>query len=66
MSTVELTKENFDQVVALDRNRSTVTVQGGIRYAALSKYLHAEGYALPNLASLPHISVAGACATAHP
>jgi xylitol oxidase len=26
--------------------------------------LHAAGYALPNLASLPHISIAGACTTA--
>lgn len=27
-------------------------------------YLHAEGFALHNLASLLHISIAGACATA--
>lgn len=56
--------EQLDQVVALDRTRRTVTVEGGIRYGQLGAYLHQEGFALPNLASLPHISVAGACATA--
>ena len=35
----------------------------GIRYGELATLLHAEGLALHNLASLPHISVAGACAT---
>src|SRR5215831_5292452 len=56
--------ERFDRVVALDRERRTVTVEAGIRYGTLCQYLHQEGYALHNLASLPHISVAGACATA--
>src|SRR5690349_12814000 len=56
--------ENFNQVVALDRAHQTVTVEAGIRYGQLSRWLHGEGYALHNLASLPHISVAGACATA--
>ena len=54
----------LDRVVALDRERSTVTVEGGARYGQLGQYLHAEGYALHNMASLPHISVAGAVATA--
>ena len=53
-----------DQILELDRERRTVTVEGGIRYGQLARVLHAEGYALHNLASLPHISVAGACATA--
>jgi len=35
-----------------------------MRYGQFALHLHREGYALPNLASLPHISVAGACATA--
>ncbi|MEU1684815.1 FAD-binding protein [Micromonospora sp. NPDC005707] len=50
--------------VALDRDRGTVTVAAGLRYGDLATALHAEGYALANLASLPHISVAGAVATA--
>jgi xylitol oxidase len=56
--------ERLDQVVALDRERHTVTIEGGVRYGRLCQYLQREGYALHNLASLPHISVAGACATA--
>jgi alditol oxidase len=55
--------EHFDRVVALDRERGTVTVEAGIRYGQLCQWLQREGYALHNLASLPHISVAGACAT---
>ena len=63
-------KENFisltqmDKVAALDEKAHTVTVGAGIKYGQLAPYLHSKGYALPNLASLPHISIAGACATA--
>lgn len=56
--------EHFDSVVALDSERRTVTVEAGVRYGQLCRYLHEKGYALHNLASLPHISIAGACATA--
>ena len=41
-----------------------VTVGSGIRYGDLATILDAKGLALHNLASLPHISVGGACATA--
>jgi xylitol oxidase len=41
-----------------------VTIGAGVRYGDLCAELHARGFALHNLASLPHISVAGACATA--
>jgi len=51
-------------IVALDREKRTVTVEGGIAYGQLGPYLHDAGFALHNLASLPHISIAGACATA--
>ncbi len=54
----------FDAGLAFDRERHTVTVGGGITYGQLGPLLHQEGYALPNMASLPHIAVAGACATA--
>lgn len=37
-------------------------VPGGIPYGLVARQLHAAGLALPNLGSLPHISVAGACA----
>jgi xylitol oxidase len=53
-----------DHVLALDHERLTVTINASIKYGQLCAHLHREGYALHNLASLPHISVAGACATA--
>lgn len=59
-----ISMSNLNQVVELDRSNMTVTVQGGIAYGELCRYLDREGFALHNLASLPHISVAGACATA--
>ncbi|GHC73207.1 putative xylitol oxidase [Nocardiopsis terrae] len=49
--------------IEVDPSASTVTVAAGVRYAELSAALHREGWALGNLASLPHISVAGSCAT---
>jgi xylitol oxidase len=54
----------MNRVMALDRDARTVTVEAGMRYGQLSPYLHEQGFALHNLASLPHISIAGACATA--
>lgn len=57
------TKE-MNKVVALDANAHTVTVEGGIKYGELCPYLDEKGFALHNLASLPHISVAGSCTTA--
>jgi alditol oxidase len=56
--------EHLDHVPTFDRERRTVTVAAGIKYGQLCRHLHREGYALHNLASLPHVSVAGACATA--
>lgn len=64
-STDELVSSGgLDQVISLDQQSHQVTVGGGIRYGQLAEYLYRHGYALHNLASLPHISVAGACATA--
>lgn len=59
-----LSLAQFESEMRLDRDRGTVTVGGGVRYGELCEFLEREGYALHNLASLPHISVAGACATA--
>ncbi|MFD6953472.1 FAD-binding protein [Nocardiopsis sp. TSRI0078] len=47
----------------IDAEGPTVTVAAGMRYAELVTALHERGFALANLASLPHISVAGSCAT---
>jgi xylitol oxidase len=50
--------------VEIDSATSTARVSGHLRYGDIVHRLDAAGFALPNLASLPHISVAGACATA--
>ncbi|OZM79068.1 D-arabinono-1,4-lactone oxidase [Pseudonocardia sp. MH-G8] len=50
-------------VCEIDRDAATVTVSGGLRYGEITSQLHEAGFALPNLGSLPHIAVAGACAT---
>jgi xylitol oxidase len=60
----QISLKELNKVVSLDKAANTVTVESGMRYGELAPYLHQNGYALPNLASLPHISVAGACATA--
>src|SRR5256885_8578662 len=59
-----LSLKSMDEVVALEPEAHTVTVDAGMTYGQLCPYLHNQGYALHNLASLPHISIAGACSTA--
>jgi xylitol oxidase len=52
------------RVVEISPGGTSVRVDGGIRYGDLAVRLHEAGLALHNTASLPHISVAGAVATA--
>jgi xylitol oxidase len=59
-----LSLKPLDEIVSFDPQGRTVTVGAGITYGQLSPLLHEKGFALHNLASLPHISVAGACSTA--
>ncbi len=55
--------DGLPPVVEVDAASSTVTVAAGLRYAEVAFELQRAGFALANLASLPHISVGGACAT---
>ncbi len=55
--------KTLDKPIVLNREAMTVTVGAGLRYGQLAEWLHGNGYALHNLASLPHISIAGACVT---
>ncbi|GAA1441963.1 FAD-binding protein [Nocardiopsis tropica] len=55
--------DGMPQDVVLDPGAGTVEVAAGTSYAELSAALHRDGFALANMASLPHISVAGSCAT---
>ena len=54
----------FDTVADVDRAAGTVEVGAGVKYAQLCPRLLRQGFAVANLASLPHIAVVGACATA--
>ncbi len=54
---------DLPKVVEIDEAASTVTISAGLRYGEVTAAVHAKGFALHNLGSLPHISVAGACAT---
>src|SRR6266536_2710597 len=56
--------ENLPADVVVDHEAHTVSLGGGVKYGNLVKTLNEEGVALHTLASLPHISVAGAVATA--
>ena len=51
------------QEIELDSSRRSVRVSGGISYGTLCRALEESGFAIHNLASLPHISVAGAIQT---
>src|ERR1700730_2613586 len=59
-----LSLKSMDDLVELNRKAHTLTVHAGITYGRLCPLLHDQGFALHNLASLPHISVAGSCSTA--
>jgi len=50
--------------LAVDQTAGTVSLSGATRYSELASALDRQGMALANLASLPHISVAGSIATA--
>ncbi len=53
----------MNRITALDTGARVVTVEAGMSYGQLCPELDRKGFALHNLASLPHISIAGACAT---
>jgi len=54
---------DIDPGVLIDPERRTVTVGAATNYGVLAAHLQRMGWALHNMASLPHVSVAGAIAT---
>ncbi len=60
----QISTAKLNGVKALDPETQTITIGAGSRYGNFAEELHAQGFALHNLASLPHITVAGACSTA--
>ena len=59
-----LSLEKLAPTLLFDHQGRTVTVNAGITYIELGALLHKAGYAVHNMASLPHITIAGAIATA--
>ena len=58
-----VTLDGLPAEVEIDSARGTARVSAGLTYGELARGLDARGLALANLASLPHITVAGAVAT---
>lgn len=56
-----LSLQELEPLIDINTKSQCVTVGAGIRYGQLCQHLNREGFALHNLGSLPHISVAGAC-----
>ena len=55
--------EHFPRDIEIDKVGKQVRVAAGVRYGELAIALHAAGLALPNMGSLPHITVVGATST---
>ena len=62
-TTEQISLQHLDQMT-IDASARTVTIGAGVTYGKLAPYIDSHGFALHNLASLPHISAAGGCATA--
>jgi xylitol oxidase len=58
-----VTLAGLPPVIEIDTAAATATVGAGLRYGEITGSLNEAGFALPNLGSLPHIVVAGACST---
>lgn len=56
--------EKLAPTLLFDHQGRTVTVNASATYIELGAWLHLAGYAVHNMASLPHITIAGAIATA--
>jgi xylitol oxidase len=63
-NSVSLNLEKMPPEIQIDKESKTVRVPAGLKYGELATALHERGWAIHNMASLPHISVAGAVATA--
>jgi xylitol oxidase len=59
---INLTRK-MSEVLALDEAAGTLRVQGGITYTQMFEHLRHTEWALPNTASMPHFSLAGAIST---
>jgi len=60
---VLVSTQDLGLTAEIDAGRGVAVVPGAATYAEVGALLQQHGWALPNTGSLPHISVAGACAT---
>jgi alditol oxidase len=59
----QITLDDLPRSVEVDGTARRARVSAAVRYSELAPALDKAGFAVPNLASLPHITVAGAVAT---
>jgi len=62
-SSVAVNLAKMPRVIDVSSELSSVKVSAGLTYGELAPELHNQGWALNNLASLPHISIAGSIST---
>jgi alditol oxidase len=60
---VQITLARMPRQLDIASDARQARISSGLTYGDIAPRLDAAGFALPNLASLPHISVVGACAT---
>lgn len=60
---LHVSTDRIPREIEIDTQARRAWVPGGMRYGDVARWLHAQGWSVHNLASLPHISVAGAIAT---
>ena len=63
-SSIGLNLSKMPKTIEVEPKLQTVRVAAGLTYGEVAPILHEKGWALSNLASLPHISIAGSISTA--
>jgi xylitol oxidase len=62
-SSYAINLSQMPKTITVDPEKKSVFVAAGLTYGELAPVLHAQGWALSNMASLPHISIAGSIST---
>ena len=62
-SSYAINLSQMPKAMTVDPAKKSVLVAAGVTYGELAPILHAQGWALSNMASLPHISIAGSIST---
>jgi xylitol oxidase len=62
-SSYAINLSQMPKTITVDSEKKSVLVAAGLTYGELAPVLHAQGWALSNMASLPHISIAGSIST---